>query len=903
MRARFARWVTYATRSPRVAVAAVLAVALAASALALFGPLEVSTSRTGLVSEDEPGQAALVAFYQRFGRPDAMVFVIEGGRDVASRRAVAGALITRLQAVPQLSSRVLGRLDMRLLAEVLVVNHPPLLDGFGTASGGRDEGAAPSASGLTAMVRSLEARVLDALDAEGDDGAGGGAAAPSEVDLARLTPLVRAFDAALRGAPAGGLLGLAEGHGLASGQPLDAEGYLTSSDGRHHLVIAFPEVDSDEGAVLSPLVARMRAIRDEVLAAHGDPTVTAALTGMPALATDELRAIGHGIQVTSLLSALGILLLLMFAFRSLRKTIVVLVPLAAGVLITLGVVELLYDGLNLITASFVPVLMGLGVDIGVHLMYRFGEDLRGGADATGAMRTALVHAGPGVATGTATTAMAFVTVATTEFTAFAELGVITAIGLAVMLVSAFLLIPPLMRLGHRPPSTPPEFPGAALGLRLVARWPAGVVVAGVGLVALSIVVFLPRGPGFNGRYFEFLPDDTESYSGLLDLERDGIMGPAMVNLSAASVAQARALAAALRATPEVGTVHSPTDLLPPLGGGRLATLRAKLAALAPGALERLTPPAAPTAAEPLAVAVTGLLDAFDEVAFALSQAGRSPRVAREASEALGALAKTLRGLDDAGRARLSSLEREVVEVARRALATAEAVAARGRYAPEDLPPLFRVRYVSKDGQALALFAHPAGDLWDHAFAGRFTAAIHALQPTASGLGLDVIRHEQMITSGFIRAALISAALVLLFLLFIFRRVSDALLAMLPVLVGSIWMLGAMKPVGLQLDIANMVALPLLLGIGLDSGAHMIHRYRESLAEGGDRARLSDLVRGTGAAVMVSFLTTMVGFGALIAGDYGAMKSLGLLLVLGVGMVLLASVLLLPAVLVLLGRAR
>src|SRR5690606_8788424 len=147
-----------------------------------------------------------------------------------------------------------------------------------------------------------------------------------------------------------------------------------------------------------------------------------------------------------------------------------------------------------------------------------------------------------------------------------------------------------------------------------------------------------------------------------------------------------------------------------------------------------------------------------------------------------------------------------------------------------------------------------------------------------------------------------ALIIIAFLWLVFRSLRHALLTMLPLVVGWLWMLGVMKPLGLRFDVANLVALPLLLGIGVDAAAHIMHRFRESAAEHGV-ARVSELVRGTGAAVLVSSLTTMVGFGALMAGGYGAMESLGLLLVVGIAASFLASTLLLPALLVLAGRAR
>lgn len=883
---------TVALRRPGLVVALVGAVALASVAATVLGPLEVSTSRRSLISDEEPGQARLLAFLDRFGRPDATIFVVTGGAQ-AERRRVAALLVERLSARPDLEHRVLGRLDMRLLAEVLALNHPRLLDGFSALAHVRG-----AHTGLADVIGALEKRILAALDGQGDS-------AGDERDLARIVPLVKAFDHELRGDESKeSWIGLAEGNGLSSHTNLDELGYLVAADGERYLVIAFPDLPSDEGKDVTPFIEELRALRDQVhVDAAVSPEVRAELTGLPALASDELVIVESGIRLSSVLSMLGIFALLLFAFRSLRQSIIALVPLGAGVLITLGFVEVLFDGLNLITSSFLSLLMGLGIDFGVHLLYRYQEERRAGRDDATAMRASLLGAGPGVATGAATTALAFMMTATTEFTAFSELGVITAIGLFVMLGSAFWLLPPLLRAASkkrsRPP--PPDFPGGGAALALVRRAPRAVLIAGALATTAAIVAFIVDRPAFNGRYFDFLPEHTESYRGLKALEDDEVMGPALVNLSVSSLDEARALADRLRHTPEVGTVHSPTDLLPPLDAERLASLRAGVARLTSVDPARLVPPPTPTEPARIRAAVVALQDAFDELAFALEQGGRDPATAREAATALKDLAHTLADLPPERHALLAGIERDIAEIARRVLVTARAVAERGAYAPSDLPPLFRVRYVARDGAALALFAYPSGDIWDTAFARRFEQVIHGIQPEASGLALDIPRHETMITSGFERAALYAALLVALMLLLVFRSVADAALAMMPVVIGWIWMLGLMPAFGLEFDIANVVALPLVLGIGVDTGCHLVHRARESRA-GGEIAHLGELVRGTGSAVLVSALTTMVGFLALLTGGYGAMVSLGLLVVLGIGMCLLASLLVLPALLVVLGRA-
>ena len=161
----------------------------------------------------------------------------------------------------------------------------------------------------------------------------------------------------------------------------------------------------------------------------------------------------------------------------------------------------------------------------------------------------------------------------------------------------------------------------------------------------------------------------------------------------------------------------------------------------------------------------------------------------------------------------------------------------------------------------------------------------------------------MIREGFWKASLLSFALVLVILLVGFRNLHDALFAGLPVALGVFWMLGGMGLAGLNFDVANVVALPLMTGIGIDAGAHMMHRWRESADKRGGVASLDDMIRGTGAAVVMASVTTATGFAALMLGDYGGMKTLGLSMTMGITGALFAAVLVLPAVLVALKKAE
>jgi predicted RND superfamily exporter protein len=279
-----------------------------------------------------------------------------------------------------------------------------------------------------------------------------------------------------------------------------------------------------------------------------------------------------------------------------------------------------------------------------------------------------------------------------------------------------------------------------------------------------------------------------------------------------------------------------------------------------------------------------------------------------AKTAFDALKKRIASLDAAGQARLASLDAEVAAVLAPAWRTARAVAERGEVLPTDLPPLFAKRFVSKDGAAVALYAVPAGQFWQEDVAEAFAKDIRAIDPEASGLALSHVAHGLMIVAGFERAAVIAAIAIFLILLVDFRSLKDALLALLPTAVGWGWMILAMLAFGLQFDVANIVTLPLVLGVGIAYGVHLMHRVREGDPKPGSSApqgppSIDDAIRGTGGAIAVAALTTVAGFAALMVPDYGGMRSLGAVMVIGIVTCLLTTIIVLPAVLLLVRRAR
>lgn len=879
----------FGARRPFLAVA--IGVLLLAISARLILEMKISTSRRDLISGDHPTQKRAIEFDEKFGYTNTPAIVVTGGTAL-DRHRVVDALEVELEKLPILERRVLGRVGPEKVAEVLLLADP---EAIAKALPSGDLGPARSqlAEGLPGWLGLVNAGLQKGLDE--------GSASPEEAKkgLDRLGKLFGALEAELEGE--GGLDRLSEidDEGRRTyARGLDAKGYL-AGDGDHHVVGLFPKLEGDEGYQLEPVVRAIRAARDTAIVSSGVTGVRADVTGVPALATDELAMVTHDLTVTAALSSIAILLTLYVAFRSLRQALVSFLPLAFGTVVTFGITALVLGKLNLITASFTSVLLGLG-DFGVHIQARHSELLRGGASPKEAMETALLKSGPALVVTTVTTAVAFLTTMATDFTAFAELGFITSVGLVVMLAGTYLLVPPVLTwlLGKKPRPAP-ELPGFLTLARFVRTWPRAIVCVSFA-TTMVFAVWIPK-VTFNGRYFEFLPDSVESARGLKELDQDKVVSPFVGIVRAKNIEEARVLAAELRGLSTVSSVETPSDLLPELTEARLAALRRIR-----GQLEQDGKPIDFAAAKDLPIDVellgkrlSELMDTLDEVAFAMREAGRDTKPVEDAKARLRSLRERVSSADPA---KLASVQRSALDMVDRAASTARTVAERGSYAPTDLPPLFHHRFVSKDETEVALFVHPKGDVWDVPVADAFTAELESVSPDISGIATTLGEHPRLIVSGFERATLLAGIFLTIILLISFRKPLDVCAAALPLVFGAMWMIGTMPLLGFAFNHANLVALPLLLGLGLEASAHIVTRYRESAAENGGVAKLDDILAGGGSATFIGTLTTVWGFTVMIFADYKAIFGLGLMMTIGKGAALAASLLVVPAALVWLKKA-
>jgi len=214
---------------------------------------------------------------------------------------------------------------------------------------------------------------------------------------------------------------------------------------------------------------------------------------------------------------------------------------------------------------------------------------------------------------------------------------------------------------------------------------------------------------------------------------------------------------------------------------------------------------------------------------------------------------------------------------------------------EDLPGPMRAMFIGVHGKQLVQ-VYPKKDVWARDNQKEFIDQVSTVYPDLTGMPVQLYVYTELLKDSYVQAAYYSLAAIIVLILFHFRSVSSVVLSLLPVAIGSIWLGGVMGFFGVPLNPANIMILPLVIGIGVTNGIHILNRYAEEQTP-------SILSRSTGKAVFVSGLTAIAGFGSLVLAKDRGIHSLGVVMAAGVTSCMVAALMFLPTLLNLMTRKR
>jgi hopanoid biosynthesis associated RND transporter like protein HpnN len=608
----------------------------------------------------------------------------------------------------------------------------------------------------------------------------------------------------------------------------------------------------------------------------------ARLTGEQPLADDEFASVQDGAAFNGVLTLLAVIGILWFALQSARLVLAVLITLIVGLLLTAAIGLMMVDAFNMISVAFMVLFVGIGVDFGVQFTVKYREErFHHDRLVTALLNTARTLGGR-LRLAAIAVAVSFFSFIPTAYRGVSELGKIAGVGMIVAYLTSVTLLPALIRVLR--PSAETKTPG----FRRLAGADAFLDQNRRPMLLLAGVVILGASPLLWHLRFDFNPlhlkdPHTESMATLLALKDSPEIGVNNVRVMAPSSTEADAVAARLAKLPEVGRTVTLTTFIPADQPQKLAMIASTAQVLLPALTQQSAP----------AVSDTVRIDALRRAANQLGLAA-DDHPGRGAAEAKR-LSRTLSRLADASIATRDRADYAMTAPLKIALRQLTALLEPAGITAQNLPSAIARDWISADGKAMVEISPkvpPGVDPNNDMLLREFARAVRAVEPDAIGGPIAILYSADLVIKSFLQASTYALVSIIAILWIALRRIDDILRTIVPLLVSAMLTLELSVALGLQLNFANIIALPLMLGVGVAFKIYFVIAWR-----GGETRLLESSLTY---AVIFSAATTGAAFGSLWFSHHPGTSSLGALLALSLVSTLVGAVVFQP---VLMGRPR
>jgi hypothetical protein len=684
--------------------------------------------------------------------------------------------------------------------------------------------------------------------------------------------------------------------------------YFSLQGGQTVLVFAYTgQEEKDSDAPFSNTTETIRKHLKELEAKY--PGVELGLTGEPALDADEMAATNADATKASCITVGLIIGLFFVSYRAFLRPAFTFAVLITAVLWSLGFALTVVGHFNVLSIAVIPMVLGIGIDFGIQILGRYEEELGRGRTVEEAVTTALQHTGVAIITGGSTTAAAFFTLCFNDFVGLAELGVIAGASMILCIVANLVVLPSvfLLRDRHRTAEQLKAQSGDS-AWHFIHTWDRDMVrtpwlwIFISGVISIAAIVSLPQ-LKFDYNLLNLDDPNADSVKVLHQLMDDSQtedgneISTIYASVVADNVDQARDLSAKLTALPVVAKVDSVLDLVPQDQDKKMPIIQRIVAA---AAALNVKPPTTSSVDIPRARAdIASLLSQAKE---GLKQAQGYEHVSKIAKEAVDAFSTMVPALDRANKA-LNSASVAVIQKRFSASATgafsqmqANMALLKTQQADRgltlaDIPPQLQKMFVAPNGKIL-LQVYGKHDLWERAPDKEFVDSVLTVAPNATGTPVLNYFATELLRVSYLWAAVWAFVAIVILILLHFQSFKYLVLTLTPLILAVLWRTGAMVWLGISFNPANIVTLPLIIGIDVAFGVYIIDRYRED-------GKLSIFSESTGKAIIMSSLTSLFGFSSLLVSSFRGMFSIGQLMSLGIAIGLVTAIFILPQILALL----
>lgn len=658
-----------------------------------------------------------------------------------------------------------------------------------------------------------------------------------------------------------------------SGPPLSWAKLFTSREPTRqelqHFILTKPVLDYSQ---LSPGTAATSVVRATIaeLGLTSENGVKVRLTGVVALNDEEFANLAKGTGYAVVGSFAVVLLLLFLALRSFRTILAIVTTLLIGLIWTLAFAAASVGKLNLISVAFAVMFIGIAVDFGIQVCVRYRDERHRHDNLTTALRRTGRTIGGPLFLAAVTTAVGFLAFVPTSYRGVSELGIIAGAGMLIAFVLNLTLLPALLMLLE------PASEQQPVGYRWAAGLDRFLIAQRRRIMALAAVLAVAAACLIPFEKFDFNPLNlkdprAESVATLRELMANEVITPNTLETLAPSPQAAAELAAHVETLPEVRQALSLMSFVP-------ADQEVKLSMIGDAALF-LLPSLSPATSAPKPDAATVLKTVADTIA--RLEALPAP------TAAAGRLDAVLRKLSAAGAEGVVLMERALLPGLSSRLDALRLALTAGPVSVETLPPDLTRDWVAPDGRA-RVEIYPRGDSNDNDTLVKFVAAVQRAVPHVTGTALALQKSGEEVWFAFQVAGAFALSCVVLLLILVLRRPRDVLLVVAPLIFAALMTAATAILTGLSVNFANVIALPLLFGVGVAFSIYFVMNWRAG--------RAHPLQSSTARAVVFSGLTTLTAFSSLSLSGHPGTAAMGWLLTIGLCHTLLASLLLLPALL-------
>jgi hopanoid biosynthesis associated RND transporter like protein HpnN len=660
---------------------------------------------------------------------------------------------------------------------------------------------------------------------------------------------------------------------------------LNASRTRRFILVQ-PQLDYQK---LLPAETALQAIRRIVQesAVSAIPGVRVRVTGEVALAHEELQVVSQRAGIAAILSLAMVCFTLTLAFHSWRLMVVTLLTLLVGLSLSAGFATVAVGQLNILSLAFAVLFIGLAVDYAIHLCLRYQELLGLGNEPFSAMQKSLQEVGPALMLCAVTTGLGFYTFVPTNYAGMSELGLISGtsmfIGLVVSLtvLPALLLVVPLSKKDYRPPPSDQ-------GLKRVYQFPihhGKAIRWGTVVLLLGSALLLPQA-SFDRNPHNLRDPHVESVQTLDDLLEDKT-GATWTLTLLPSEDKVSDFVASLSALASVDKVVTIRDFIPNQGFEKLALLGKIVDVVFPRRSDSGLPPSSRDQ-DSSVTAIRSFLTLLEEHIHKAKLNDDDHPAVRLRAVMRDLIVRFDNSDQDSQKALLDRLDKSLLGSMPTEPLTLPTMKKKGFIIQEDLPEELLERWVAQDG-SYRLEVYPKKDLRNTVALEQFVNEVRSIVPEVTGLPVIYMDGGNEVAGAF-RQAFVSALMVIgIILAIVLRNIWDVLLVILPLGLAAMCLVAFTVIFGLPFNYANLIALPLIFGLGADSGIHIVERMRRRPAECEAFLR-SGTIRG----VFFSSLTTMLSFSNLAYTSHVGIASMGQLLTLGILLTLIGCLVVLPA---------